>query len=250
MLSPTAAEPSAGWVDLHLHVLPGIDDGARDLDASLAMCRGLAEVGYRQLIATPHADGRRHTYGRERISRLCAEVVQALASEAIPIELGWGAEYAYGQRFHGDLKGDDGLITLGNSRYVLLELPEQFMPATMPQVLFEVGTAGYFPVIAHPERCEPFHKDLERLLELVRGRALIQVSFRSLAGTFGRTIKRTAWRLVEDGHAALLATDCHSPRELKKIVRPVIKALHRRVSADRLDRMLRRTPLQLLGEAR
>ncbi|MCA9542951.1 MAG: hypothetical protein KC613_01135 [Myxococcales bacterium] len=249
MPDPTVADAAAGWADLHLHVLPGIDDGARDLQASLEMCRGLADLGYRRLIATPHADGRRHTYGPDRIQALCGEVQTALTAEGIPIELGWGAEYAYGDRFHQDLTGA-GLITLGNSRYILLELPEQFMPATMPQVLFEVGTAGYFPIIAHPERCEPFHDNLDRLLQIAGGRAIIQVSFRSLAGTFGRTIKKTAWRLVEDGHAELLATDCHSPKELKKIVRPVLKALHRKVSADRLDRMLRRTPHRMLSEIR
>ncbi len=250
MTHPTPSLPLDGWADLHLHVLPGIDDGARDLDASLEMLRGLSEAGYRRLVATPHADDRRHTYGRERISALCGEVNAALTAAGIPIDLRWGAEYAYGQRLHADLHSEAGLITLANSRYVLLELPEDFMPASMPQTLFELGTAGYFPIIAHPERCEPFHKDVDALVRLASGRALIQVSFRSLAGTFGRTIKRTAWRLLEQGHADLLATDCHSPKELKKIVRPVLKALHRRLPPDQLDRLLRRTPDRLMAEPR
>jgi hypothetical protein len=93
---------------------------------------------------------------------------------------------------------------------------------------------------------EPFHDDVPRLEALAAGRALIQVSFRSLAGTFGRTIKRTAWTLVEEGIADLVATDCHSPRELPKIVGPVLEELHRRVSTPKLARLLSGTPNRLL----
>jgi protein-tyrosine phosphatase len=243
---PVSTEQPDGWYDLHLHVLPGIDDGARDLAASVAMARGLADLGYRYLVATPHADSRRHTYGRERIAGLVAELNAEIQREAIEITVGVGAEYAYGQRFYDDLRSRS-LITIGDSRYVLLELPEAFMPATMPTTLFEVGAAGYYPIIAHPERCPPFHNDLERLERLTMGRALVQVSFRSLAGTFGRTIKRTAWALLEEGIADMVATDCHSPRELKKIVRPVLKALHKRLPPHYVDRVLRTTPARLMA---
>lgn len=235
----------AGFIDLHLHVLPGLDDGARDLRASLDMMRGLADLGFVRLCATPHADDQRHTYDRAHIS----DARDALANAAadIPIALDYGAEYAYGPRFHAGI-ASQSLITLAGTRYVLLELPETFMPASMPQTLFDVGAAGFYPVIAHPERCTPFHDDVPRLERLAAGRALIQVSFRSLAGTFGRTIKRTAWRLVTEGIADLVATDCHSPRELKKIVQPVLKALHKRMAPHDLDRLMRRFPARMLGD--
>lgn len=236
-----------GYQDLHLHILPGIDDGARSLEASLEMARGLADVGYSRLVATPHTDDRRHPYGRERISALHKEVVEALAAEGIELALEYGAEYKYGPRLYADLQARS-LVTLAGSRYVLLELPEAFMPDSMATTLFELGAAGYYPVIAHPERCKPFHGDPERLERLVRGRAIIQVSFRSLAGTFGRTIKKTAWHLVTHELADLVATDCHSPRELKKIVRPVLKALEKRLDPNQFDRLMRRFPLRMLQE--
>ena len=236
---------SEGFVDLHLHVLPGIDDGARDVSAALEMLKGLEALGYTRLVSTPHADDRRHPYGRDRIAALHAETVAAAQAAGVGLRLDYGAEYAYGPRFHEDLQRRT-MITLAHTRYVLLELPEAFMPATMPTVLFEAGAAGYYPILAHPERCEPFHDDVPRLEALAAGRALIQVSFRSLAGTFGRTIKRTAWTLVEEGIADLVATDCHSPRELPKIVGPVLEELHRRVSTPKLARLLSGTPNRLL----
>lgn len=242
------APPDAGFVDLHLHVLPGLDDGARDEASALEMLQGLQDAGYTQLVATPHADDSRYTYAAPRIAEVCDSLRAAARRTGLSVALDSGAEYAYGARFHDDLTARR-LITLAASHYVLLELPEEFMPAAMPAVLFEVGAAGYYPIVAHPERCRPFQDDVARLTTLTAGRALIQVSFRSLAGTFGRTIKRTAWALVEEGHADLLATDCHSPRELPKIVRPVLAELRERVPARRLHQLLTATPNRLLAAA-
>jgi protein-tyrosine phosphatase len=246
-VTPTAPF-AAGRIDLHLHVLPGLDDGARDDDAAMDMLRGLQAAGFSRLVATPHADDSRYTYGHERIEAARAALESRARAAGLTIGLGCGAEYAYGARFHDELAARR-LMTLDGSRYVLLELPEAFMPAAMPNVLFEVGAAGYYPIVAHPERCQPFHDDLERLLSLTTGRALIQVSFRSLAGTFGRTIKKTAWALVEGGHADLVATDCHSPRELPKIVHPVLAELEARLPPRRLQQLLSATPNRLIAAA-
>jgi protein-tyrosine phosphatase len=171
-----------------------------------------------------------------------------IENTALDIDLRYGAEYTYGPRFHRQLT-EKRLTTLAETRYVLLELPEAFMPATMPETLFGMGIAGYFPVLAHPERCKPFHGDVDRLRELATGRALIQVSFRSLAGTFGRTIKKTAWRLVEEGIADLVATDCHHPRELKKVVRPVMKRLRTGLEPEHMNRLMGAFPWRMLCSA-
>ena len=240
---------SVGYHDLHLHIVPGIDDGARDLKASLEILRGLHGEGYTHFVATPHADDHRFTYGRDRIAQGFAELREAVARAGLAVQLQCGAEYTYGQRFHADVSARRAL-TLGDSRYVLLELPEAFIPATMPDNLFAVGAAGYYPVLAHPERCAPFQEDPARLARLAAGRALVQVSFRSLAGTFGRTIKRTAWNLVTEGIADLVATDCHSPREIKKVVRPVMKALRKKLNTSEFDQLMRVYPERMMGGQR
>ena len=108
----------------------------------------------------------------------------------------------------------------------------------MASTLYGFASHDVYPVLAHPERCKPYQANPAALETLAAGRALVQVSFRSLAGTFGRTIKKTAWRLVEDGIADLVATDCHSPREIRKVVRPVVKALNKRLSATHLRRLM------------
>ncbi len=120
----------------------------------------------------------------------------------------------------------------------------------MSEILFNIGTMGYYPVLAHPERCKPFQNSPEALERLASGRALIQVSFRSLAGTFGRTIKKTAWRLIEDGIADLTATDCHHPNELRKVVEPVLNELCRRLSEERINGLMSTFPRSLIEKPR
>ena len=171
---------------------------------------------------------------------------QALRDARIHIDLQLGCEYTYGEQFHGEIS-EQTARTIGNSNYVLLELPERTMPHAVPQALFQVSLAGYYPILAHPERCRPFQSNGEALSQLANGRALIQVSFRSLAGTFGRSIRKTAWRLVEEGTADLVATDCHSPREIKKIVTPVMKSLKNTLEPSHLDSLMGHYPRSMIS---
>ncbi len=233
------------FCDLHLHVIPGIDDGARTLEASLEMLSGLNELGFNSFVATPHLDDHRFTYGRKTVYDGFAALQSGVAAAGLPIELNLGAEYTYGPRFYNAVQGNDAL-TLAGSRYVLVELPEPALPANMPDILFNIATAGYYPVLAHPERCKPFHNAPRDLESLATGRALIQVSFRSLAGTFGRSIKKTAWTLVEEGIADLTATDCHHPKEINKVVAPVLNELCRRLPEDRINRLMSGFPRSLI----
>ncbi len=234
-----------GFCDLHLHIVPGIDDGARTMADSLEILRGLRDCGYRHFIATPHADDHRFTYPDSAIAAGFSDLREAVEAASLDIDLGQGAEYTYGERLRRDI-AERRAMTLADSRYVLLELPEEFIPATMPSTLFGFGASGYYPVLAHPERCKPFQDNPDALAALASGRALVQVSFRSLAGTFGRTIKKTAWRLVESETADLVATDCHSPRELRKVIRPVMKELRRRLDPGHLNRLMSSFPRRML----
>jgi len=234
-----------GYCDLHLHAVPGIDDGARSIEASLDMLSGLYDVGYRHFVVTPHADDHRFTYTQEDIADAFQILRDAVQTKGLAIDLACGAEYTYGERLRQDVN-NRRTLTLADTRYVLMELPEEFVPATMPETLYGFGTGGVYPVLAHPERCRPYQENPEALARLAAGRALVQVSFRSLAGTFGRSIKKTAWALVENETADLVATDCHSPREINKIVKPVLKKLARRLDEGHFARLMSSYPRQLL----
>ena len=238
-----------GFVDLHLHALPGLDDGVRSIDDSLEMLSGLSEFGFDTLVTTPHRDFRRWSYTDAELKTAFTSVSSAVQEAQIPIEFGLGCEYTYGQQFQEEVSAGEAR-TIAGTEYVLLELPERHMPNAIPQALFQVGVSGYYPILAHPERCAPFQEDWEALARLATGRALVQVSFRSLAGTFGRSIRKTAWRLVTEGVADLVATDCHSPRELKKVVAPVLKSLRKTLPAFKLEALMSTFPRSLLNAHR
>lgn len=234
------------FCDLHLHIIPGIDDGARTMEASVEILTGLQSLGFDTFVATPHLDDHRFTYGRQAVFEGFKRLQEGVEAAALSVDVRLGAEYTYGPRFYRAVH-DDHAVTLAGSRYVLVELPEPALPANMPDILFNIGTKGYYPVLAHPERCKPFHNSPEALERLAAGRALVQVSFRSLAGTFGRSIKKTAWRLIEEGIADLTATDCHHPREVTKIVEPVINELCRRLPEERINRLMSAFPRSLIA---
>ena len=234
-----------GYVDLHLHALPGLDDGVRSASDAVEMLAGLWELGFDTVVTTPHRDFRRWSYSDAALEESFIEVKNALSEAGVGITLKLGCEYTYGEQFHGEISRQSAR-TIDGSDYVLLELPERHMPHAVPQALFQVSLAGYYPILAHPERCKPFQSDWEALSRLASGRALVQVSFRSLAGTFGRAIRKTAWRLIEEGAADLVATDCHSPREIKKIVRPVLKSLRNSLSPAHLDSLMGTYPRSLI----
>ena len=236
---------SQGYIDLHLHALPGVDDGVRSVHDGLAMVEGLSDLGFSELVTTPHRDFQRWRYTDEALLSSYQSMREAIEKKELPVRLGLGAEYTYGSQLHDEIQAGEAR-TIDGGCYVLLELPERHLPHTIPTALFQIGLKGYYPILAHPERCRPFQDDVDALAKLAAGRALVQVSFRSLAGTFGRTIKKTAWRLVEDELADVVATDCHSPKELKKVVAPVLKALNKRLPAHRVDYLLKEFPRTLL----
>ena len=236
---------SDGFIDLHLHALPRIDDGVKSVTDAVQMIRGLSDLGFTELVTTPHRDFQRWRYSELELQEAYESVQTAVLNANIPIRLGLGAEYTYGEQFHKEIT--DGVAkTIDSGRYILVELPEKHMPHSISSALFQVGLAGYYPILAHPERCRPFQDNVDALSNIASGRALVQVSFRSLAGTFGRTIKKTSWRLVEEGVADLVATDCHSPRELRKVVEPVLKQLHKRLNSHHFRNLLCDFPRTLI----
>ena len=239
-------ENRTGLIDLHLHAVPGIDDGVKDVRQSLEMLEGLSKLGFSHLVTTPHRDFSRWAYSESECETAYREVLAALEENNIDLELGLGAEYTYGEQFQDEVSSGEAK-TLGATNCLLLELPEKQMPDTVLTALFQTRLKGYEVILAHPERCRVFHGKPEKLAQLASGRALVQVSFRSLAGTFGRTIKKTAWALIEDEIADLVATDCHSPREIKKIVVPVLKALRERLPAYRFREIMTDFPARLLN---
>lgn len=197
-------------IDLHSHVLPGIDDGPRTLPESLAIARAAVADGIRTLAATPHV---RDDYPTsvERMRAGVEELRGELAGEGVPLELVTGGEVALDRI---DALSDDDLRAFGlggNPRYLLVEFPYSGWPLDLAERLFDLSVRGMTPVIAHPERNSDVQSDPAKLAPIADSGALLQVTAASLDGRLGRAPREAGLRLVELELAHLIASDAHSP---------------------------------------
>ena len=197
-------------IDLHTHILPGIDDGAATLAESRAIAERAVVDGITAVAATPHVRDDYPTTPAEMESRV-ATLREDFAQKGIPLEVHFGGELDLGAL--GGLTPDDlrrfSLAQTG--RYVLVEFPYRGWPLGLERIAFELRAAGLTCLLAHPERNPEVKAAPERLEPLVRSGTLVQVTAASLDGRLGRATQQAAKRLFELRLAHVLASDAHSP---------------------------------------
>lgn len=217
-----------GMIDLHSHVLPGIDDGADSLDEAVEMCRLAAQDGCTGIVATPHVrHGRWWNGERQGLEKLHAELRQRLGGAP---ELYLGSEIAV----HSDsveeiyLLPQGELVTLAGSRYLLLELDWHGLGPNVLDVIYELKIKGLFPIIAHPERVRWLAAEPPLIEEMVTRGAYLQVTAMSLTGDLGPEIKALSKDLLQADLLHFVASDMHDTR----IRRPGLGLAYRQVVAD------------------
>lgn len=199
-------------IDLHCHLLPGIDDGAQDLAEAIGLARLAVAGGISAAVLTPHIHPGRYDNTRASIQSVFAQYVAALKRENIPLQLGMAAEV----RLDADLLpaiSQDQIPMLGDwqgAPVLLLELPHSHIPHGIDQFLRWLGRRGIRAMIAHPERNKAIMRDYAALKPLLDGQCLFQLTADAVAGGFGEPAQATAERLLIDGHATILASDGHN----------------------------------------
>jgi len=195
--------------DIHTHILHGIDDGATDLEQMLQMARDAVRQQITGVIATPHHANGDYWNPGERIRRLTDEANAALRAANIPLTIYPGQEVRIYSRLLEDLE-ERIVLTLNDSRYLLLELPYSNIPHETADLIYELQLMGVVPIIAHPERNLEIARDSGRLLQLVRAGALAQVTSHSLTGHAGKKVKRIAYDLCKLRLIHFVASDAHN----------------------------------------
>ena len=194
-------------IDLHAHILPGLDDGPPDLEGSLALARAAVAAGTTTIVATPHIDMAFGLHAADRDAPL-ATLREGLQREGIPLKVEPGAEIEIGRYL--DLGADElETLTMGGGPYLMLEPPLSVAGGAFDKFLESLLGRGVRVLIAHPERCPAFQSRPERLAELVAAGALGQVTAGSLAGRFGGRVREVALRMLADGVVHVLASDTH-----------------------------------------
>lgn len=196
-----------GMVDIHCHILPGVDDGARTWEESLAMCEAAAADGIGTIVATPHMfDGIHQTPEKATILERLTELRQRVNGmiEVVP-----GGEVRYSYEIFQEAPDPQTKIRLNGTSYMLLEFPFQAVPPNIEMTIFQILNAGITPVIAHPERNKRIQERPEILADLVERGAFAQLDAGSLTKSFGPEPYQSAKRIIEAGLAHFIATDAH-----------------------------------------
>jgi protein-tyrosine phosphatase len=241
-------------IDLHTHILAGIDDGAQSIQESLAMARIAASDGIKTVVATPHsADIRTDSLAAEIASRV-EQLQDELTDHSIDLEIVAGLEnYLVPDLARRMAEGR--ALALGTSNYLLVELPFQNYPPYAEQVLFDLQAMGFVPIIVHPERTAAFQEDHNLLYKLVERGMLAQVTVASLTGAFGTLAKRTAEAFLLRNLAHVIASDAHSPQwdpgtpvpsRGAPILSPGVAAAAKLVGRERAQAMVTTIPQAIL----
>jgi protein-tyrosine phosphatase len=199
-------------IDIHAHLLPGVDDGAEDMDMSLALLDMAARSGVKGIVATPHCNipGEAENYASEELELLWDRLNEELENSEIPIVLYRGME-VYSTPRLPELLEQEKIWTLNDTEYVLLEFSFREDPDFCRDILGRCQALGYTPIVAHPERYFFLQDDPELAYEWCVSGCGLQLNKGSLLGRFGKGPQRTAELLVDHGLAACVASDAHSP---------------------------------------
>lgn len=241
-----------GFWDLHCHLMPGVDDGAADMEEVVAMVRLAAEGGTEALVVTPHVDLESDPLRPSRVRDFVEEASFRLGREAIAVVLFPGAELRlnWGLRELAERDGD-ALVAwsiAGSGKYLLVDLPAVVVPGALAEAVFRLRLAGLVPVLAHPER-HPALGSPRLLQDLAEAGVLFQVNGGSLTGLHGEEARRRAERLLREGLVAAVASDAHSSGARSPDLRAAFRRLARLAGKGEARRLLEENPRKLvMGE--
>ena len=209
-------EELKGFVDIHNHILPGIDDGAIDTEASFQLISQFGKIGITKFVATPHIMNDYYPNNRVTIQDSLDQLHSALKEAGKEIRIKAAAEYMMDQSFV-DLIEKEELLCL-TENLVLVEMSYLQAPLNLKEILFKLQTRRYQVVLAHPERYSFYHsKDLRHYEDLKSRGCRFQLNILSIMGHYGKNIQNTAFKLLQSQMIDYLGTDTHNLRHLEKI---------------------------------
>ncbi|MDR3543898.1 MAG: histidinol-phosphatase [Desulfosporosinus sp.] len=237
-------------IDIHSHILPGLDDGSQSIADTLRMVRQLQEAGLKTIIATPHVFEGRDFLHPEEIQAVTEQVRLQVAEAEIRIEILPGAE----NYIFPDLPKwakDGKLMTLGNTgKYLLIELPRLDIPRYTEQVFFELQVLGLTPILAHPERYIGLMAEPERLLAWVNKGILLQLDLRSLTGKYGPQVQHFAELLLGNDLIHFVGSDVHRVSQTEAIYGEELRSVQRIVGEEKFEAITRFNPQRILAGER
>ena len=234
-------------IDMHSHILPGIDDGAADWDQSLAMARVAVEDGIKEMVCTPHWFLGKYENDRQNVLPRFAEFKKRLASAEIPLKAHPGTELRIDISILDRLKAGTLLTLNDGSGYVLLELPDETLPENLHEFFWNLQINGYRPILSHVERNSWLRKNPHILFNWVQNGILTQITAASLLGAFTEEIREFALFLVDHRLVHMVVTDTHGIRRRPPKLSGARCVIEDRTGPKTAERMFYGTPRLILN---
>ncbi|MEB6212083.1 tyrosine protein phosphatase [Enterococcus casseliflavus] len=224
-------------IDLHCHILPGIDDGAGNIEESIAMAEKAVSQGITHILCTPH-----HKNGKYQNPKLAViSHVYSLQAEInkrnLPLTLYEGQEVRLTGEIIEDIKNNEILFTDLDDTYILIEFPTMEVPNYTEQLFFELLKMNKKPVIVHPERNAHFRKDPNNLIPFLEMGCLAQLTAPSYVGFFGKSIQKTAKQMVEHNLVQMVASDAHGTKKRTFFMKETFEQIAKEYGSDKVAKM-------------
>jgi protein-tyrosine phosphatase len=232
-------------IDLHCHLLPGIDDGASDVEVALEMARIAVADGIRTTACTPHIYPGLFENASAGIAARVSELQRRLREEGVDLSLVVGADAHLTPELLGRLRAGTA-PTLADSRYFLLEPSHTVATPRFAEAVFDFVAAGYVPVITHPERLAWIRPHYAAFASLVQGGTWMQVTAGSLCGRFGKDAQYFGQKMLDDGLVHILGTDAHGARQRAPLLNEGREAAEKWVGAEEAQRLVGERPQAIL----
>lgn len=234
-------------IDLHCHILPGLDDGARNLREAIAMAKMAEEDGIEKIVATPHLFRRHGDFQdlsliEEKYQELCA----ALKEHNVHLEIFTGAEVRISHDLIPEIKKNKKQLVLNQSSYLFIEFPSDHVFSGAKNLLFDLMNEGVTPIIAHPERNSVFIRNPEILYELIERGGLAQANSGSFLGVYGSRTAEAVTHFLKLGLIHFIATDGHNTRSIVPRLSEAVKRAEEIVGKERARRLVKENPQAVL----
>lgn len=204
-------------VDIHSHLIPGIDDGAKTMQESVALVKSLKDLGFKKLVTTPHIMNHRYPNTREIILSGLENLKKELALAEIDIIVEAAAEYYLDEHFV-ELLHKKEILTFGDN-YLLFETSYSLKPVNLEQTIFLIKSMGYKPVLAHPERYLYMHRDFNIYERLKENGVYFQLNLNSLGGYYSKAVEKVAKKIVKKGWVDFIGSDTHKQSHVQKFTK-------------------------------
>jgi len=233
-------------IDLHSHILPGLDDGPSTLEESIEMCRMAAADGIRTIVAAPHFKPGRYGAEESVILERTAELKNALASQSILIRIIPASEVTITPELSEHLASRNWLFINKTGKYFIAEFGNDVVPPQWSFLFSSLLRSGRIPIITHPERCSRFADHPEELRDFVEKGGLVQITAMSLTGELGEEIQELAEAMLRDGLVHVIATDAHSATWRPPLLSRAVARAAAIVGRDRALAMVTEIPAAII----